>query len=55
MDEDERNIINIAKGLLMHKFDFDENTAYHTIRFLAMKRRVSRVSVAEELIKSYAD
>ena len=46
----ERKLIERAKGLLMRRRGMDEDEAYHTLRRIAMDKKLSMRVVAEQLI-----
>lgn len=46
----ERKVIEKAKGLLMQRSGLDEDTAYRSLRKLAMDRNLTLVDVAENLL-----
>ena len=49
-DLEERKLVDRAKGILMKKMNYDEDTAYKTLRKTAMDRNMKLVELARSII-----
>ncbi|WP_240376764.1 ANTAR domain-containing response regulator [Bacillus piscicola] len=51
---EERKLVEKAKGLLMKRFSYTEETAFKKMRKLSMDRQVSLEKVARQVLKKYS-